>query len=76
MRTNRVVVNPPSFDDDLGFSQCVEELSVEQLIAHLPVKRFAVAILPGGPWLDVERRHLQRGQPVSELARDEFRPII
>ena len=46
MRTDCVVVNPPSFDDNLGFFQRVEQLAVEQLIAHLPVKRFAVAILP------------------------------
>lgn len=46
MRTDRVVVNPPAFDDHFGFLQRVEELAVEQLLAHLPVKRFAVAILP------------------------------
>ena len=76
MWTDHVVVSPPAFDDDLGFSQRVEQLSVEKLIAHLPVKRFAIAIFPGGPWLDLERRHLKRVQPLSELARGELRPII
>jgi hypothetical protein len=32
--------------------------------------------LPGGAWLDRERRHLQRGQPLSERARDALRPMI
>lgn len=32
------IVNPPSFDDDVGFFQRVEQLPVEQLITHLPVK--------------------------------------
>lgn len=43
---DRVVVNPPSFDDDLGFFQRVQQLTVEKRITHLPVERFAVAILP------------------------------
>ena len=42
MRTDRVVVNPPAFDDNLGFFQRVEQLAVEQLIAHLPVDQAAV----------------------------------
>ena len=32
--------------------------------------------LPGGAWLNIERRHLQRGQPLSERARDALRPMI
>lgn len=76
MRTDRVVVNPPAFDDDLGLFQCVKQLAIEQLITHLPVKRFAVAILPGGSWGDIQRRHLQHIQPVSEFARDELRPVV
>jgi hypothetical protein len=28
-------VNPPAFDDDLGFFQRVEQFPVEKLIAHL-----------------------------------------
>jgi hypothetical protein len=33
VRTDRVVVNPPAFDDDLGFFQRVEQFPVEKLIA-------------------------------------------
>jgi hypothetical protein len=32
--------------------------------------------LPGGTWLNIERRHLQRGQPLSERAREALRPMI
>lgn len=52
---DRVVVDAALFDDDLRFFQRVEQLSVEQLIPHLSVERFAVAMLPGGPRLDVQR---------------------
>ena len=34
MRTDRVVVNPPAFDDNLGFFQRVEQLAVETAIRH------------------------------------------
>lgn len=37
MWTDCAVMSPPSFDDDLGFSQRVKQLAVEQLIAHLPL---------------------------------------
>jgi hypothetical protein len=37
VRTDRVVVNPPSFDDDVGVFQRVAQLPVEQLIAHRAV---------------------------------------
>ncbi len=47
MWPDRVVVNPPAFDDGLGLFQRVEQFPIEQLITHLPVERFAVAILPG-----------------------------
>ena len=40
MWTDRVGVNPPSFDDELGFFQRVEEFPLEQLIADSLVERF------------------------------------
>lgn len=77
MRTDRVVVHPPAFDDNLGFFQRVGQLPVEQLIAHRPVKRFAVAILPRCPRLDIEyferarTRYLEeRGLSVAGLMNE------
>ena len=37
-----VVVVPPSFDDDLGFTQRVKDLAVQQLVAHPAVEAFAI----------------------------------
>lgn len=74
--TNRVVVDPPTFDDNLGFFQCIERLAVEQSIAHFPVKRFAVAVFPRSSRLNIEWCHLQRRQPLPELTRDEFGAIV
>jgi hypothetical protein len=38
-------VTPPGLDNDLCLLQCVEYLTVEQLIAQFAVEGFAVAIL-------------------------------
>jgi hypothetical protein len=35
MRSHRVVVLPPSFDDDLGFLQRVEDFAIEPLVTKL-----------------------------------------
>ena len=75
-RTDRVVVPPPAFCQDLRFLERIKQLAVEKLFPHFPLERFDRAILPGGPWLDIERRHLKRVQPLSELVRDELRSII
>ena len=54
MGSNGVVVVSLLADDDLGFLQTVEDLTVEQLIAQLAVEALAVAILPGASRFDVE----------------------
>jgi len=43
---NGVVVAAPFLDQDLGFAQRVEELTVEELIAEAGIEAFTVAILP------------------------------
>jgi len=42
-----VVVTPPLFDDDLGFFQAVEDLSIQKLIAEPGVEALAIPVLPG-----------------------------
>jgi hypothetical protein len=37
---------PPAFDDDLSFSEGIEDLAVEQLIAQARVEALDVAVLP------------------------------
>jgi hypothetical protein len=36
MWSDRVVVAPPTFNDDLGFAQRVEDFTIEQFIAQPP----------------------------------------
>ena len=41
-----VVVFPPLFDQDLGLSQAVEDLSVKEFVPEAGVEAFAVPVLP------------------------------
>ena len=66
MRPDRVVVGSPLLDDHLCFSERVEDLSVEQLIAQLAVERFAVAVLPRTPRSDVNSLRAEPCQPLLD----------
>ena len=46
VRTDGVVVLPPSFDQHLGLSEIVEQLHVQQLVAELAIEALVIAILP------------------------------
>jgi hypothetical protein len=39
---------PPAFDDDLSFSEGVEDLAIEQLIAKAGIEALDVAVLSQG----------------------------
>jgi hypothetical protein len=45
MRPDRIVMTPSAFDDDLSFSEGVEDLAIEQLIAKAGVEALDVAII-------------------------------
>jgi hypothetical protein len=55
MRTYCVVVTPPSFDNDLGLAEAVEDLDIQQLVAELRVEALAVTVLQRTTGLDVGR---------------------
>ena len=47
MRSEGVVVVPPTLDQNLGFLQSEEDLAVQALIPELAVEALVVAIFPG-----------------------------
>ena len=65
MRSDRVVVLAPLRDDDLCFLEAVEDFTVEQFVAQLAVEAFAVAVLPGASWRDVQRLGSDVRQPLA-----------
>jgi len=41
-----VVVFPPFFDQDLRFTQAVEDLAIQELISEPGIEAFAVSVFP------------------------------
>ena len=63
MWTYGVVLARPGFDENLGFSQGVEDLSVQELVVQPRVEALDVSILPGRTWLDEGGPGADRGDP-------------
>src|SRR5215470_6617788 len=76
MRPDRIVMAPPAFDDDLSFSEGVEDLAIEQLIAQAGVEALDVAILPRTAALDIGSLGADSGDPSLDSLGDELRSVI
>lgn len=63
MRTDVVVVIPPTLDEHLRLRQRVENLAIKELVAQLSVERFHIAIqsVLRGPCMSSLGRKLGRG---------------
>src|ERR1700690_1508885 len=66
----------PFLDDNLSLFQAVEDLSVEQLVAYFTVEGFAVAVLPGAAWFDVQGLGSNLRQPVAYDLRRHLSAIV
>src|SRR5215475_6237676 len=76
MRPDRIVMAPPAFDDDLSFSQGIEDLAVEQLIAKAGVEALDVAVLPRTAPLDIGGLGADSGDPSLDSLGDELRSVV
>ncbi len=76
MGSNGIVQPPPLFDEDDSLGQCVEDLSVQELVSQLSVEAFVVTVFPRTSWRDVERLHTEPAQPPAHELRRELRPIV
>ena len=76
VRSNRVVLPPPSFDQDPGLGQGGERLPREQFVAQLPVERFHIAVLPGAAWFDEQRLHGECLEPRAHKARRKLGAVV
>ena len=43
----------PLFNEDLCFTQAVEDFAIQELVAEPGIEAFAVPVLPGAAWFDV-----------------------
>src|SRR4051794_15136974 len=76
MRPDRIVMAPPAFDDDLSFSEGVEDLAIEQLIAKAGVEALDVAVLPRTASLDVSGLGAASCNPFLHGLGDALRPVV
>ena len=76
MRPDGVVVPPPGFVQDLCLSQGVEDLAIQELVAHRAIEAFTVAVLPRATWSDVERLHADLRQPLLHGIGDELGAVV
>ena len=76
VRPHRVVLNSPPLDYDPGLLQRVEDLSVQAFISQLSIKTFAVSVLPGAAWLDVQGSRPQIPQSLAQFLGDELRSVV
>jgi len=76
MRSLGVVVHSPLLDDDLRFTQAVEDFLVETFVAELSVEAFAVAVFPWATGFDVERLRSDVAELFAHDLGGHLRPII
>jgi len=76
VRPDRVVVLAPLLDDDGGFLQIVEDLSIEQFIAQFSVEGFAVTVLPRASGCDVERLRSELCKPAAHDLCCHLRAVV
>jgi hypothetical protein len=71
-----VVVHPPLVENDPGFRQAQEHLTVEQLVSQPAVEARHVTVLPRARLLDVQRADTRPRQPLLDLLGNELGPVI
>lgn len=67
---------PPSFDQHFCFSEIVEELDVQELIAKFSIEALIVAVLPGGARFNEQRLRSNLCDPIPNGMSCELRPIV
>ena len=67
---------PPLLDEYRCLGQCVEDLSVQELVSQFAVEALVVAVLPRTARRDVEGLDPQPGQPSPHQFRREPWPVV
>lgn len=76
MGTDRILVGPPPFRQNLCFLQGIEQLPVQKLIPHFAIERFHIAVFPGRAGFNGERLDVEVFEPPAQRLRDELRPVL
>ena len=76
MGSDGIVQPPPLLDEYRCLGQCVEDLSVQELVSQFAVEALVVAVLPRTARRDVEGLDPQPGQPSPHQFRRESWPVV
>jgi hypothetical protein len=76
MRPNCIEVAPPTFNDDLGFPQGVEDFTIEQFIAQPRVEALDAAVLPRAARRDVGRLRADRRDSLLHSLGHELWSVV
>lgn len=63
MRSQRVEVASPAFDDDVGSCEAIEDLAVEKLVAEASIERLGEAAFLGAAGRDLGSLRASRANP-------------
>lgn len=63
-----IVVFSPFFDQDLGFTQSIEDLSIEQFVPEPAIEAFTISVLPCIARQAIAKQSAERGLPGSMYA--------
>ena len=66
----------PAFDDDLGLGERVEDLAIEEFVAHSRIEAFDEAVLPWASRRDIGGACADGGDPFLHGPGDELRAIV
>ena len=76
MRSELVVFPSPALNEHSGLGECVKDLSVEQLVSELSIKRFVVAVLPRTSGFNEQGLGSDALQPLANGRGGELRPVV
>ena len=76
MRPHAVVIFDPASGQYCRLKEIAEQLAVEEFVPHPGVEALAIPIFPRAAWFDIRRDDANIGQPLSQLVRREFAPVV
>ena len=63
MRSDNIVLAPPSLDDHLRFGSASEPFEIQTLVSELPIETLIQSVLPGLTWIDQSSVDLVSREP-------------
>jgi hypothetical protein len=71
-----LVVVPPSFDQNLGFAQCVEDFAIEQFVSEPGIEGFTIAVFSRRSLGDKRGFRTDGPNPSPHILGDKFDAIV